>query len=104
MWIPATRKQHSREGLRYETDLNDKEWIVIAPHLPSPAPFDRPRDWTWREIVNAIFTCRAAGSPGGDRARGCSVIPSGAVSVTWSRKARSEPAMMPPDKLPSNLQ
>jgi putative transposase len=55
MWTPATRREHSREGLRYETDLSDKEWLVIEPHLPPPEPLGRPRDWTWREIVNAIF-------------------------------------------------
>ena len=32
MWTPATRAQHSREGLRYQTDLTDAEWAVIAPH------------------------------------------------------------------------
>ena len=24
MWTPTTRRQHSREGLRYETDLTDE--------------------------------------------------------------------------------
>lgn len=55
MWTPATRRKHSRDGLRYETDLSDKEWAVIEPHLPPPGLRGRPRDWTWREIVNAIF-------------------------------------------------
>lgn len=55
MWTPATRREHSREGLRYGTDLNGQEWAVIEPHLPPPEPCGRPRDWTWREIVNAIF-------------------------------------------------
>lgn len=31
MWTPATRRQHSRVGLRYETDLTDAEWAVIGP-------------------------------------------------------------------------
>ena len=96
MWIPTTRKQHSREGLWCETDLNDKEWTGIAPYLPSPAPFGRPRDRTWRETVNAIFTSCLAGPPGGDVARGWPVIPSGADSLTPCRKARCEPAVMPP--------
>ncbi len=34
MWTPATRRQHSREGLRYETDLTDAEWAVIEPLMP----------------------------------------------------------------------
>jgi hypothetical protein len=28
MWTPATRRQHSREALRYETDLTDGEWAL----------------------------------------------------------------------------
>lgn len=55
MWTPATRRHHSREGLRYETDLTDEEWSVIAPHLPQPKPTGRPWAWPLREIVNAIF-------------------------------------------------
>jgi putative transposase len=53
MWTPATRRQHSREGLRYETDLTDAEWVVIAPHLPPPHG-GRPRLWPMREILNAL--------------------------------------------------
>lgn len=41
MWTPATRRKHSREGLRYETDLSDREWVVIEPNLPPPAPLAR---------------------------------------------------------------
>lgn len=26
MWTPATRRQHSRAGLRYASDLTDGEW------------------------------------------------------------------------------
>ena len=31
MWTPATRRQHSRDKLRYETDLTDAEWSYIEP-------------------------------------------------------------------------
>src|SRR5215204_5632539 len=55
MWTPATRRQHSRAGLRYETDLTDAEWAVIAPFMPEPAACGRPATWTTREILNAIF-------------------------------------------------
>ena len=37
MWTPTTRQQHSRPVTRYQTDLTDAEWRVIAPHLPKPA-------------------------------------------------------------------
>lgn len=55
MWTPATRRQHSRETLRYETDLTDREWNVIAPMMPAAAKTGRPRRWSLREIMNAIF-------------------------------------------------
>jgi len=55
MWTPATRRQQSREGLRYETDLTDGEWAVIEPLMPAPSPRGRPRAWSLREIINAIF-------------------------------------------------
>ena len=31
MWTPTTRQQHSRPATRYQTDLTDAEWHVIAP-------------------------------------------------------------------------
>jgi len=55
MWTPATRRQHNRENLRYETDLTDREWNLIAPMMPPAAKTGRPRRWTLREIMNAIF-------------------------------------------------
>lgn len=55
MWTPTTRLQHSRAGMRYETDLTDREWQVIEPHLPGPSWRGRPRSWPLREIVDAIF-------------------------------------------------
>lgn len=55
MWTPATRGQHSREHLRYETDLTDGEWNLIAPMMPATAKTRRPRRWPLREIMNAIF-------------------------------------------------
>jgi len=55
MWTPTTRRQHSREGLRYETDLTTREWRVIEPYLPPCSENGRPRAWPLREIVNAIF-------------------------------------------------
>jgi transposase len=55
MWTPTTRRQHSRAGLRVETDLTDAKWAVIASLMPEPAPCGRPPVWTTREVLNAIF-------------------------------------------------
>ena len=63
MWTPTTRQQHSRPVTRYQTDLTDAEWRVIAPHLPKPCAMGRPREWPMREIVNGIFYVMRAGCP-----------------------------------------
>jgi hypothetical protein len=55
MWTPTTRQQHSRPVKRYQTDVTDAEWSVIAPHLPKPCATGRPREWPMREILNGIF-------------------------------------------------
>jgi hypothetical protein len=63
MWTPTTRQQHSRPVTRYQTDLSDAEWRVIASHLPKPCATGRPRAWPMREIVNGIFYVMRAGCP-----------------------------------------
>jgi transposase len=55
MWSPTTRRQHSRAGLRYGSDVTDKEWVILEPLLPAEAECGRKRAWPMREIVNAIF-------------------------------------------------
>ena len=62
MWTPTTRQQHSRPITRYQTDLTDAEWRVIAPHLPKPCAMGRPREWPMREIINGIFYVMRAGT------------------------------------------
>ena len=54
MWTPTTRRQHSRAGLRYGSDLTDAEWAILAPFLPAAAPCGRKRAYPMREIVNAM--------------------------------------------------
>src|ERR687889_416067 len=61
MWTPTTRRQHSRDGMRYETDLTDAEWALIEPLMPEPRQRGRPRAWSLREIVNAIFSVLRGG-------------------------------------------
>ena len=33
MWTPATRKNYSRNGLRYQSDVTDEEWRMIEPYI-----------------------------------------------------------------------
>jgi Putative transposase of IS4/5 family (DUF4096) len=63
MWTPTTRQKHSRTVTRYQTDLTDTQWRVIAPHLPKPCAAGRPREWPMREIVNGIFYVMRSGCP-----------------------------------------
>ncbi len=53
MWTPATRRQYSRAGLRYETDVTDAEWALIEPSMPMPRTRGRPRT-DLGEVLNAI--------------------------------------------------
>src|SRR6266540_3789084 len=39
----------------YPTDLTDRRWARLAPHLPPPKPGGRPRSTDLREVVNAIL-------------------------------------------------
>ena len=39
----------------YSTDLNDIEWLLIEQLFPAPATTGRPRENSYREILNAIF-------------------------------------------------
>lgn len=61
MWTPTTRRQHSRAGLRYGSDVTDAEWAILEPFLPAPVGFGRKRGWPMREIINAIFYVLRAG-------------------------------------------
>ena len=47
----------------YPTDLNDTEWSVLAPYFSEEQTTGRPREHTWREILNAIFYITRSGCP-----------------------------------------
>ena len=63
MWTAATRVQHSRDELRFASDLTDVEWAIVAPLLPAGSLVRRPPSWPRREIVNAIFYVLRGGVP-----------------------------------------
>jgi transposase len=46
--LPSMRKA-------YQSDLSDAEWSCLEPHLPAPTASGRPRTYTLREILDAIF-------------------------------------------------
>ena len=63
MWTPTTRQQHSRPVTRYQTDLTDAEWRVIAPHLPKPCATGRPRGLADARDRQRQTLCHAGGLP-----------------------------------------
>ena len=72
MWTPATRRQHSREGLRYETDLTDAGWRLVEPLLPAPkrtatallpSARDRQRDLLLPALWRSLALWHPPGSP-----------------------------------------
>jgi putative transposase len=40
---------------RYPTDLTDRQWALVAPHVPPARPGGRPRAADMREVVDAIL-------------------------------------------------
>ena len=39
----------------YPSDLTDKQWNLIKPHIPDAKEGGRPRTTDMRQVVNAIF-------------------------------------------------
>jgi transposase len=61
MWTDITRRQHSRAGLRYPSDLRDAEWSLIEPLFPPAKCGGRPRATDLREVLNAILYLATSG-------------------------------------------
>src|SRR4051812_39179946 len=55
MWKPEHRAAADRRGLRYESDLTDAEWALVAPLIRPAKRGGRPRTVNVREVLNAIF-------------------------------------------------
>jgi transposase len=60
-WDDIARRDYARPGLRYASDLTDREWAVIEPFLPPPRRIGRPRSTDLREVVNAVLYMAATG-------------------------------------------
>ncbi|MFS8036740.1 IS5 family transposase [Xanthobacter sp. AM11] len=60
-WTETARRDHARQGLRYSSDLTDREWALISPFLPEAKPLGRPRTTQLREVVNAILYLASSG-------------------------------------------
>jgi transposase len=61
MWTPENRKRYNRSGLRYESDLTDAEWLVVAPLIPPAKRGGNKRTVNIREVVNGIMYILSSG-------------------------------------------
>ena len=55
MWKPEHRLAARRVCQRYDSDLTDEEWALVAPLIPPPKRGGGKRRVNIREVVNGIF-------------------------------------------------
>lgn len=60
-WTKTTRKQYRRDGLRYASDTNWNEWMLLSRLLPKRSRQGRPSKWHLRVVVDAILYMLATG-------------------------------------------
>ena len=60
-WTGIARREHSREGLRYPSDLTDQEWGLTSPFIPPAKTGGRRRSTDMREVVNALLYIGSGG-------------------------------------------
>jgi transposase len=62
-WTGIARREHSREGLRYPSDMTDREWALASPFIPPARTGGRRRTTDMREVVNALLYMASSGCP-----------------------------------------
>ena len=62
-WTDITRREHTRDYVRYPSDLSDEEWVVVEKFIPPPRRGGRPRTTDMREVFNAILYIAQGGIP-----------------------------------------
>lgn len=60
-WTDIARRDHWREGLRYPSDLTDREWALIGAFLPVAKRGGRPRTTCLRAVMDAILYIGSTG-------------------------------------------
>lgn len=71
MWKPEHRRRADRRGLRYDSDLTEAEWCLIAPLIRPAKRGGRQRSVDVREVLNASSTCCGPGASGRRCPRTC---------------------------------
>jgi transposase len=60
-WTEITRPHYRRKGLRYASDLTDREWLLVEPFMPPANVIGRPRSTPLRAVVNALLYIASTG-------------------------------------------
>ena len=60
-WTEITREQYRRDHLRFASDMEDAEWLLLSFFLPAACRVGRPRKVELREVMNAILYILATG-------------------------------------------
>ncbi len=61
VWTEITREQYRRDRLRYASDTNDAEWLILSFFLPAPCHVGRPREVSLRAVLDAILYVLSTG-------------------------------------------
>jgi transposase len=61
MWTKENRALYDRSKLRYESDLTDAEWALVAPLLPPAKHGGAPRTVDERDLVNGLMYILSTG-------------------------------------------
>lgn len=62
-WTVIARREHSRKGLRYPSDMTDREWLLTSPFIPPAKSGGRMRTTDMREVLNALLYIASSGCP-----------------------------------------
>ena len=60
-WTGIARREHSRDGLRYPSELTDREWAITSRFIPPAKSGGRRRTTDMREVVNALLYVASSG-------------------------------------------
>ena len=60
-WTGIAQREHSREGLRYPSDMTERGWLLTAPFIPPAKTGGRRRTTDMREVVNALLNIASSG-------------------------------------------
>ena len=61
MWTKENRGRYDRSHLRYESDLTNEEWALVAPLIPPAKHGGAKRTVDLREIVNGLMYILSTG-------------------------------------------